>query len=316
MTEATRPLKEEFKQLDDVYIPAAKFIDIEGLGHYCYRHIENPGKPTVVLLHGLGTTGAINWYRAFVPLSKHFEVIAPDMRGHGRSLRDLEFTFRMADCADDLAKFLDAIDRDKVIVVGYSMGGAIAQYFWQRHPHKISGIVLTATGYRSAISGKPVERLAGPALRFAMAGTRILERMRRVPPEKDMRQPRPMSAGKLPARDMLKMDLRRTSLRTLVESAKEVTSFDTNHILPTITVPTAVLVTLKDNTFSAKHQKRMAAKIVGAKTYEYDDGHLSCIRVAYSEALAASCLELSNRIQLEQNFSAEAPIDAKNEVSL
>jgi pimeloyl-ACP methyl ester carboxylesterase len=310
MTEA-RPLREELKQLDDVVIPAAKFVELPNLGHYSYRHVENPGKPTILLLHGLGTTGAINWFRAFVPLAKHFEVLAPDMRGHGRSLRDLQFTFSFEDCADDLAAFLTAIGKDKVIVVGYSMGGAITQHLWQRHPEKISGIVFTATGYRSAIAGKPVEHLANPALRLALAGSRILERMRRVPIESDIRQPRPMSSGILPPRDMLRLDLRRMSIKTVIESAKEVTSFDTKHILATIAVPTTVLVTLRDNTFSAKHQNRMAKHIRGAQTQPHDDGHLACIRKGYSLALTQACVDIAQRInpsdQQARKLEAKTP---------
>ena len=39
---------------------------------------------TVLLVHGWLASGGINWYRAFDPLAEHFNVVAPDLRGHGR----------------------------------------------------------------------------------------------------------------------------------------------------------------------------------------------------------------------------------------
>ena len=53
--------------------------------------------------------------------------------------------FRLADCADDAAALLDVLGIDQAIVVGYSMGGPIAQLLWHRHPEKVAGLVLCAT---------------------------------------------------------------------------------------------------------------------------------------------------------------------------
>ena len=45
-----------------------------------------PGAPTLVLLHGWGGTAAGNWSTAMSTLARHFRVIAPDLRGHGKRL--------------------------------------------------------------------------------------------------------------------------------------------------------------------------------------------------------------------------------------
>ena len=57
---------------------------------------------------------------------------------------------RLADCADDMAALIDELGTGPVIAVGYSMGGPIAQLLWKRHPEKVAGLVLCATGPSSA----------------------------------------------------------------------------------------------------------------------------------------------------------------------
>ncbi len=67
-----------------------------------------PGAPTIVLLHGLGATAAINWPGAFDALAPHARVVALDHRGHGRGLRS-PWPFRLEDCADDVVAVADAL---------------------------------------------------------------------------------------------------------------------------------------------------------------------------------------------------------------
>ena len=98
----------------------------------------------VLLLHGWVATGGLNWFQAFDTLGDRFRVIAPDLRGHGQGIRSRR-VFRLADCADDCAATLVELGTGPVIVVGYSMGGPIAQLLWRRHRDLVSGLVLCAT---------------------------------------------------------------------------------------------------------------------------------------------------------------------------
>ena len=69
-------------------IPRGRRIELHRRGTTFVRTIKGPpGAPTVVLLHGLAATAALNWHQVFEPLSEHFRVIAPDLRGHGRGIR-------------------------------------------------------------------------------------------------------------------------------------------------------------------------------------------------------------------------------------
>ena len=119
------------------------------------------GAPTVLLLHGLGVTADANWFPAYPPLAERYGVVAIDHRGHGRGIRP-ERPVRLADCADDAVAALDVLGIDRAIVVGYSMGGPIAQLVWHRHRARAAGLVLCATAHR--FRGLEPMRDLGPSL--------------------------------------------------------------------------------------------------------------------------------------------------------
>ena len=137
-------------------IPAGRIVDLPGRGRTYVIDIPGPTDtaPTVVLLHALSCTAALSWCAAFDELSKHYRVVTFDLRWHGRGIRSRRFRF--ADCADDVAAVLDALDIDRAVIVGYSMGGAIAQLAWQRHPDRVAGLVLCSTARN--FRGKTRER--------------------------------------------------------------------------------------------------------------------------------------------------------------
>ncbi|MCE2559307.1 MAG: alpha/beta fold hydrolase [Acidobacteria bacterium] len=126
-----------------------------------------PGAPVLLLMHGLAATALLNWATSFTTLGRGFRVIALDHRGHGRGIRRIG-AFKLEDCADDAAALADHLGVERVIPVGYSMGGAVAQLFWRRHPARTAGLVLCATGSR--FGGPRAERAAstlGPLLSLA-----------------------------------------------------------------------------------------------------------------------------------------------------
>jgi pimeloyl-ACP methyl ester carboxylesterase len=73
-----------------------------------------------------------------------YRVLAIDHRGHGRGLRSIA-PFRLSDCAADAAAALELLDAAPATVVGYSMGGAIAQLLARDHADVVSGLVLSGT---------------------------------------------------------------------------------------------------------------------------------------------------------------------------
>ena len=90
-------------------------------------------------------------------------MVAIDHRGHGRGIRSRR-RFHLSDCADDAAALVAELGLDRVIAVGYSMGGPIAQLLWRRHREVVGGLVLCATS-RTFASRAAVAHNTSPAPR-------------------------------------------------------------------------------------------------------------------------------------------------------
>ncbi len=78
------------------------------------------------------------------PIVRHFEVLAYDQRGLGRTSRpDIPYT--MADYAADANALLDALKWDRCFVMGISFGGMVAQELALRYSHRVERLVLACT---------------------------------------------------------------------------------------------------------------------------------------------------------------------------
>jgi non-heme chloroperoxidase len=89
------------------------------------------GRTPLVFVHG-AYVGAWCWDEFFLPYfaERGFEVMAPSLRGHGRSAGNLEAT-GIADYVDDLTRVVDDLDRPPVLI-GHSMGGLVIQKYLER----------------------------------------------------------------------------------------------------------------------------------------------------------------------------------------
>jgi pimeloyl-ACP methyl ester carboxylesterase len=96
----------------------------------------------LVLLHGLGNEAHL--WDDFVPaVAPHYRVLALDQRGHGDSDWDPEARYDAESMTDDLESVLRAFDIDRLVLVGFSMGGRVAMTFAGRHPERLAGLVST-----------------------------------------------------------------------------------------------------------------------------------------------------------------------------
>jgi len=108
-----------------------------------YYEVHGQGDPLVLIM---GLRRNVEWWFRQIPaLSEHFQVIAFDNRGAGRSDKPvMENSIPLF--ADDTAGLMDALDISKAQILGISMGGYIAQELALNYPEKVKSLVLGCTG--------------------------------------------------------------------------------------------------------------------------------------------------------------------------
>ena len=104
---------------------------------------EGEAVATVLAIHGV-TSSHLAWPFLVAQLPG-VRVIAPDLRGRGVS-RDVQGAAGMAAHADDMDAVLEALGFDQLPVIGHSMGGFVAVVLADRHPSRVSRLVLIDGG--------------------------------------------------------------------------------------------------------------------------------------------------------------------------
>lgn len=268
-------------------LPPGELIDLPGRGTVFAvdTGAPRPDAPTLLLFHGLATTSYLTWFSTIDQLRRDHRVVMLDQRWHGRGI--VSDRFDLADCVDDAAALLDVLGVDRAIVVGYSMGGALAQVFWQRHAERTAGLVLASTA--AHWRGNLGDAVFYPLLGLANAALRSHYR-RQVD----------LLHGSLPevvppAADLSAWawaEFRSTSAWALPEVLGHLGSFDARPWLGGVDVPTAVVVTARDRAIPTARQRALAAQIPGARVLEAPGGHASVVfdveawRPVFLEAVA------------------------------
>lgn len=273
-------------------VPEGRVVDLPGRGSTFVVDVPGPpGAPVLVLLHALGCTGYLSWHPVLEALSADYRVITLDQRWHGRGVRSPRF--RLEDCADDVVALLDVLGIDECIPVGYSMGGAIAQLVWKRHPERVQGLVLCSTARN--FRGTRKEKLFFPVVTTAVGGLSgyASRRVEKV-------------AGKLPALPGTdsaglawgRAEFFSTSAWTTPAVLAAIGGFSSAPWIAEVDVPTAVIVTTRDRTIPHRRQRRLGECIPGAEVFEVDSGHAAIVLAAdrFRPALLAALTSVTSRL--------------------
>jgi pimeloyl-ACP methyl ester carboxylesterase len=124
-------------------LPPGQTVTINGMQMYYVIHGQ--GEP-LVLLHGF-TGSSSDWAPFLHDLAREYQLVIPDLRGHGRSTNpSTEVTHRQA--ALDVFALLDHLGIERCKAIGLSFGGNILLHLATQQPDRIVAMVLvSATSY-------------------------------------------------------------------------------------------------------------------------------------------------------------------------
>jgi pimeloyl-ACP methyl ester carboxylesterase len=112
-------------------------------GHDVSYRMAGEG-PTVLLIHGIA--GSSTTWRAVMPaLAEHYTVIAPDLLGHGQSAKP-RGDYSLGAYASGIRDLLTVLEKERVTLVGHSLGGGVAMQFAYQFPEWAERLVLVASG--------------------------------------------------------------------------------------------------------------------------------------------------------------------------
>ena len=129
----------------------AETLKVDGIE--MYYEIIGEGEP-LILLHGWSQSGQ-TWSGVADDFAKHFQVIIPDLRGHGATDNPSREYFTMKRLALDVYALLDHLKIDATKAMGISMGGVTLLHMATQQPDRIKSMVLVgAASYISVDSVK------------------------------------------------------------------------------------------------------------------------------------------------------------------
>ncbi len=123
-----------------------------------YFEVHGSGKP-LLLLHGFSASSQ-DWKAVCANWATDFQLIVPDLRGHGRSAA-LEKPFRHRDAAADVFALLDHLKIETCSGLGISGGGNVLLHMATSQPERLTAMVLvSATPYFPAQARAIMRRYA------------------------------------------------------------------------------------------------------------------------------------------------------------
>jgi pimeloyl-ACP methyl ester carboxylesterase len=216
---------------------------------------------TVVLIHGLGGSSLSEWYQIAPKLATERRVLMIDHRSHGLSPAASN-RYEVEDIADDVAGILDELGIGAVDVVGYSMGGVIAQALAHRHPGRVGKLALVAT-----FAAYPDRRRS--LARFGAVLTRAWERLTGLgTPE--VRSAYLLATGSVERRHArwLWEETHRRNPDAGAQATLALLRFDARQWVGKLEVPTLVVIPGRDQLVPPKWQYELAGLIPGVRILE------------------------------------------------
>jgi pimeloyl-ACP methyl ester carboxylesterase len=247
------------------------------------HYTDDGSGPAIVMIHGLA--GQLrNFARPMVDdLARDYRVIRVDRPGSGYSPRSPSTSARLRVQAETIAELIRILKLDRPLVVGHSLGGALALSLALNHPDVVGGLALIAPLTQVQDIKEVPEVFKGlvirsPAMRKAVAWT-IATPMGMATADKALKEvfaPEPVPAdfgtegGGLLA---MRPNNFYASSADLVDLEGELEGMVERY--PTLNVPVGILYAGADNLLNAQlHGERTAREIPGAEIELVEGGHM------------------------------------------
>lgn len=118
-----------------------------------YMH-SNPGKPTLLMLHGYSSNKDI-WNRFAKYFKDDYQLIVPDLAGHGDTPYDASWSYSMPAQAKRVVALLDAVGVEKAHIIGNSMGGFLTATLAIHYPQRtLSVVMMDAAGVLAPVENE------------------------------------------------------------------------------------------------------------------------------------------------------------------
>ena len=223
-------------------------------------HVEVRGAGDALLLvHGFPHDASL-WRAQLDGLADVARVIAPDLRGLGRSAGGEDAPATVDRYADDLACVLDALGVERAVVGGLSMGGYVALAFWRRHRGRVRALVLADTRAGADSDDARAKRREMIALAEERGADAVAERMIEGMVGKGTRARRPEVVAEVRAM------LARQPVPGIVDALRAMMARpDSTSDLATIDVPTLVVVGDEDALTPPAEARRLHEGIRGSR---------------------------------------------------
>ncbi|MCO6483909.1 MAG: alpha/beta fold hydrolase [Flavobacteriales bacterium] len=235
------------------------------------HHAEAGAGMPLVLIHGFPLDHTL-WHHQLAGLHDVARVIAPDLRGFGKSPQARQVA-TMEQHARDVAQLLDRLGIERAVIGGLSMGGYVALAFAELFPKRLAGLVLCNT--RAVADGEEARKT-----RETVARRAIEEGMAALAPilvhpllSEPTRKAHPELIGFIEA-----MIARQDPAGVAASSRGMAMRPDRTPMLGQVQVPALVVTGSSDTLIAPAESEAMAARLPKGQLVTIPDvGHLSCL---------------------------------------
>lgn len=148
---------------------SSSFVDLEGIQVHFRDEGDKSDTNPIILIHGTGSS--LQTFEEWVNvLKKNHRVISIDLPGYGLTGQFLDSDYSIPNYVYFIKKFLSALDIEKCILAGNSLGGRIAWNFTLQHPEVVDKLILIDA------SGYPVRAKSTP-MAFKLAKVPVLNKV-------------------------------------------------------------------------------------------------------------------------------------------